>query len=209
VARVRARHFPRPRARARRRRHGQDRGGHAPCALLARELFPGEPILFTTYNRNLASNIAGLLDGLCGPERAQIEVYHIHGWAAAYARKQWGKFEIVNADQARLCWSAAVGAGKAALDWTQEDYETEWRDVVQFHGVTSRDEYLKVSRAGCSKPLTRAERARIWDGLAAFRAELHRRGLVVVQRERDSKFDSIRNRGGQRDGARDGGAAGG
>jgi hypothetical protein len=145
---------------------------------LARERFLGEPILFTTYNRNLASNIAGLLDGLCGPERAQIEVDHIHGWAAAYARKQWGKFEIVNAEQARQCWSAAVGAGKAALGWTQDDYETEWRDVVQFHGVTGRDEYLKVSRAGCSKPLTRAERARIWDGLAAFRAELDRRGLL-------------------------------
>jgi hypothetical protein len=145
---------------------------------LARERFPGEPILFTTFNRNLATNIAGLLDGLCGPERAQIEVDHIHGWAAAYAREQWGKFEIVSADQARQCWAAAVGAGKAALDWTQEDYEAEWRDVVQFHGATSRDEYLKASRAGCSEPLTRAERARIWDGLAAFRAELDRRGLL-------------------------------
>jgi hypothetical protein len=145
---------------------------------LARERFPGEPILFTTFNRNLATNIAGLLDGLCGPERAQIEVDHIHGWAAAYAREQWRKFEIVSADQARQCWSAAVGAGKAALGWTQEDYEDEWRDVVQFHGATSRDEYLKASRAGCSKPLTRAERARIWDGLSAFRAELDRRGLL-------------------------------
>lgn len=145
---------------------------------LARERFPGERILFTTFNRNLATNIAGLLDGLCGPERAQIEVDHIHGWAAAYARKQWGKFEIVSADQARQCWSAAVGAGKTALGWTPEDYEDEWRDVVQFYGVTSREEYLKVSRAGCSKPLTRAERARIWDGLAAFRAELDRRGLL-------------------------------
>ena len=145
---------------------------------LARERFPGEPILFTTYNRNLASNIAGLLDGLCGPERAQIEVGNIHGWAAAYANKQWGKFEIVNPEQARQCWSAAVGAGKAALDWTQGDYEAEWRDVVQFHGVTGREGYLKVSRAGCSKPLTRAERARIWDGLSGFRAELDRRGLL-------------------------------
>jgi hypothetical protein len=145
---------------------------------LARELFPGERILFTTFNRNLAGNIAGLLDGLCGAERARIEVVNIHGWATDYARKQWGKLEIASADQARQCWITALATGKAAPGWTQEDYEDEWRDVVQFHGATSRDEYLKVSRAGCSKPLTRAERARIWDVLSAFRAELDRRGLL-------------------------------
>lgn len=144
---------------------------------LARERFPGERILFTTFNRNLAGNISRLMDSLCGPERAHIEVTNIHSWAVAYARRRWGGFKIVDADQSRACWDAAVG-GKTALDWTLDDYQGEWSEVVQFHGVTTRDEYMKASRAGCSKPLTRAERAQIWEGLAAYRAELDRRELV-------------------------------
>lgn len=142
------------------------------------KLYPGERILFTTFNRNLATNIAGLLDKLCGPEREQIEVTNIHSWAVAYAGKAWGTIKIVNAPQSQQCWDEALGGGKAALDWTRDDYQAEWKDVVQFYGVGSRDEYLKVSRAGARKKLTRAERAAIWVGLAGYRAELEQRGLV-------------------------------
>ncbi len=141
------------------------------------KLFPNEKILFTTFNRNLAANIGTLLDGLCGAERANIEVTNIHAWAVAQLSKQSGKPSILGAGQVDECWNAAL-AGGTALDWARADYQEEWRSIVQFHGVSSRDEYLKVSRAGSKKKLKRAERAKIWEGLAAFRAELDRRGLL-------------------------------
>jgi hypothetical protein len=142
------------------------------------KLYPDAKILFTTFNRNLATNIAGLLDTLCGSERERIEVANIHSWAVTYASKHWGTVKIANDTQIRECWGSTLGGGKAAKGWSVEDYEAEWNDVVQFHGVTTLDEYVKISRAGCKHTLKRTERAAIWQGLAAFRAELDRRGLV-------------------------------
>jgi len=141
------------------------------------KLYPDEQILFTTFNRNLATNISGLLDDFCGPERQNIEVTNIHAWAVGYHSKEWGRPKIVDANQVTACWSAALKGG-TALDWTRGDYEEEWRGIVQFHGVSSRDEYLKASRAGSKKKLKRVERAKIWEGLATFRTELDRRGLM-------------------------------
>lgn len=142
------------------------------------KLFPDERVLFTTFNRNLAANIAGLLDGLCGPERERIEVTNIHSWAVNYGRKQWGTIKIADAGQSKHCWDAALASADTAADWTRADYEAEWTDVVQFHGVTELAQYLKVSRAGCNKSLKRPQRAHIWLVLAAYRAELDRRGLM-------------------------------
>jgi mRNA-degrading endonuclease RelE of RelBE toxin-antitoxin system len=151
-------------------------------------LYPEGKILFTAFNRNLATNIGQLLDGLCGPERARIEVLNIHSWAVGYAGRRWGTINVVNPKQARDCWDEALAGGKAALGWIRTDYEEEWRDVIQFYGVATRDDYLKVSRAGCKKTLRRPERAQIWEGLAAFRAQLDKRHLVdwpdVVRRVR-------------------------
>ncbi len=139
--------------------------------------FDGEKILFTTFNRNLAKNISELLDGFCGAERKLIEVTNIHAWAVQYANKSFGKVTIASAPQQKECWEA-VGGDRAALDWNRKDYETEWKDVVEFHGVEDRSQYLKVSRAGSKKKLKRAGRGQIWEGLAAYRAELDKRGLM-------------------------------
>lgn len=151
-------------------------------------LYPEHRILFTTYNRNLAANIGKLLDGLCGPERERIEVANIHSWAIGYAGRRWGNVTIATPQQALECWEAALAGDRGALDWTRAEYEDEWEDVVQFHGVATRDEYLRISRAGCRQSLKRTERAQIWEGLAAYRGELERRGLVhwpdVVRRVR-------------------------
>jgi len=141
------------------------------------KLYPEGKILFTTFNRNLAQNISGRLDGLCGPERARIEVANIHSWAVGYLGRTSGTVNIVSEAQARECWDFAV-AGRTAPGWTRTDYEEEWRDVVQFYGVMTLDEYLKVSRAGSKKTLKRPERARIWEVLGAYRAELDRRHLM-------------------------------
>lgn len=144
---------------------------------LARRYVDGA-ILVTTFNRNLAANIGGLLDGLCGLERARIEVANLHAWAMKHASQRWGAVAIATPPQLVDAWGEAIGGGRAALGWEVDDYQDEWRDVVQFGGVATRDEYLAASRAGCARPLRRAERAAIWAGLAAYRAELDRRGLL-------------------------------
>ncbi len=152
------------------------------------KLYPNEKVLFTTYNRNLATNISELLKGLCGPEGERIEVANIHAWAMRYARRELGEPKVVNDAQAEAAWNVAVGQADQTLDWTRKDYESEWDEVVQFFGVDSLERYLKASRTGCSKSLKRAERAQVWKVLAAFRAELDRQKLVcwadVIRRVR-------------------------
>src|SRR3984885_419529 len=153
------------------------------------KLYPDGKILFTAFNRNLATTIAGLLGMLRGKAgRARMEGANIHSWAVKYAGKQWGTVEVLKPEQAKDCWQTAL-AGRAAFDWTSPDYEREWTDVVQFYGVTARDAYLKASRAGSPKPLSRAQRVAIWEGLAAYRAELDRRKLLewtdVVRKVRE------------------------
>lgn len=141
------------------------------------KLYPDGKILFTAFNRNLATNIAGLLDTLCGKaERERIEVANIHSWAVKYASKQLGPVTIVTPTQEAECWTFALAKGRA-LDWTDEDYKAEWDGVILFHGITTRDAYFRASRAGSPKTLKRAERAAIWEGFAAYRAELDRRKL--------------------------------
>ncbi|MEO0460579.1 MAG: UvrD-helicase domain-containing protein [Myxococcota bacterium] len=156
-------------------------------------LYPRDRILFTTFNRNLASNISELIDGFCGAERSRIEVTNIHSWAVGYGGKRWGSVDIANSQKLDACWLEAVGAGRTELDWTELDYRIEWKEVIQFYGVGSLDEYLKASRAGSKKRLTRAERVQIWKGLAAFRAALDSRDLLewndVIRRVRISIED--------------------
>ncbi|MCX5742493.1 MAG: AAA family ATPase, partial [Proteobacteria bacterium] len=88
-----------------------------------------------------------------------------------------GRLVTVSPAQEAECWAAALRKD-TALDWTEVDYKTEWDAVILFHGITTRDAYFKASRAGSPKTLKRAERAAVWEGLAAYRAELDRRKLV-------------------------------
>ncbi len=44
----------------------------------------GEATSFTTFDKGLAAAAGHLLDTLCGPERAAIEVTHLHRWCLDY-----------------------------------------------------------------------------------------------------------------------------
>lgn len=130
------------------------------------------------YEEGCCDRLASWIRAFCGAEREGIEVTNIHTWAVNYVNKAVCNVIIPNAPQQKQYWEAVVGDGNNALDWTRSDYETEWKDIVQFYGIDSRDQYLKVSRAGSKKKLKRAGRAQIWEGLAAYRAELDKRGLM-------------------------------
>jgi len=45
---------------------------------------PQDRILFTTYTANLAQNVEQNIAHLCGPGKSQIEVVHLHAWAARF-----------------------------------------------------------------------------------------------------------------------------
>ncbi|MEO1301934.1 MAG: UvrD-helicase domain-containing protein [Myxococcota bacterium] len=152
--------------------------------------YPDAKILFTTFNRNLAANIAGLLDDLCGEERDRIEVTNLHAWAVGHCKARWGQPEIAGKPQRDACWDDVLAQASTSLGWEAPNYAEEWEGVIQFHGITTRDGYLRASRAGSPSRLTRAQRVEIWQVLSAYRAGLERRGLMdwddVLRRVRES-----------------------
>ena len=80
-------------------------------------------------------------------------------------------------------WSAtteALDQKPSALDYPDAFYDDEWEQVIQAHGVTTGDEYLRVSRVGRGTRLNRAARAAAWRVFEEYRIQLAERGLKEV-----------------------------
>jgi superfamily I DNA/RNA helicase len=146
---------------------------------LAAEVFnsPSDRILFVTFTANLAKNVEQNLRTLCPDEMKRIEAIHLHSWAVRFLRDQGSRFDIVSDTEAAECWREAVDA-QDELPWDSGFLRKEWNQVVQAHGLESADEYMKVSRVGRGKTLSRADRARIWKVFEAYRRRLQELGKV-------------------------------
>ncbi|MBW7882330.1 MAG: ATP-dependent helicase [Caldilineaceae bacterium] len=156
---------------------------------LARNVFPApnDRILFTTFTRNLATNIAQNLDNLCGAERARIEVTNLHAWATQFLRNQGIPVAIAEEDDIAQCWQNALyGTGNG--DWPEALLRNEWNHVIQAQDISDRASYLRASRQGQGFALNRGQRAAMWPIFAAYREELTRIGkwewVDVVRRAR-------------------------
>jgi UvrD/REP helicase N-terminal domain len=140
---------------------------------LATKVFTGptDRILFTTYASNLAENIEATLNTCCGPEKQRIEVVHLHAWALRFLRSQGDRRDIANPEEVEECWGADIRAtGLSELD--QTFFRKEWETVVLSNGIQDLAEYLKVSRLGRGKTLSRPQRGRAWQVFERFKAEL-------------------------------------
>ena len=140
-------------------------------------LQPAERILFTTFTRNLAADIAKNLDNLCGPERERIEVTHLHAWARDYLVSRGVQVRVVTqADQEKL-WNEVFDLSGADA-FSPAFYKDEWDKVVQAQDVTDLAAYLRARRVGRGTALTRGQRKLVWEVLNAYRRKLQARGEV-------------------------------
>ena len=147
---------------------------------LARNLPGRGRILFTTFTRNLAADIDHNLGAICKPdERGRIEVTNLDRWVVRFLRGRRYEFRIVFGRDDRA-WQPALDLKPPDLDLADGFYDDEWEQVVQAHGVTSLDEYLRVSRVGRGSRLNRAARARAWRVFEEYRTQLAERGLKEV-----------------------------
>ena len=122
---------------------------------------PQDRILFTTYTANLAQNVEQNLAHLCGPEKSQIEVVHLHAWAARFLRDQGKKFEVASPDELDGCWSEAIERS-GERDFDIGFLRQEWEQVVQANDIESPTDYFKVSRTGRGRTLSRLQRQKVW-----------------------------------------------
>jgi mRNA-degrading endonuclease RelE of RelBE toxin-antitoxin system len=148
---------------------------------------PGESILFTTFTRNLASDIEENLELIAPAETlGRIEVKNLDAWVADFLRKEGYSYRIDYGDEARDLWESALALAPEDMD--PNFLRNEWEQVIQPNGITSESEYMRVSRIGRGTPLQRPERREIWPVFEEYQALLEDHKL----RERDGAFRDAR-----------------
>ena len=146
---------------------------------LARNLSDGR-ILFTTFARNLATDIENNLRSICSPEEmSRIEVTNLDRWVVRFLRGRRYEFQV-EFGRNRVAWQKALDLKPPELDLSDSFYEDEWEQVIQAKGVVSGQEYRHVSRVGRGTRLSRGARVRVWPVFEEYRAQLAERGLKEV-----------------------------
>lgn len=144
----------------------------------------GGKVLFTTFTRNLATDIQQNLRTLCSASiLARIEVKNLDAWVHGFMRSQRLEHRIVYDRKkagAKLAWDTAMAERDSSLDLPDDFYEQEWEQVVLAQGITTRDEYRVVRRIGRGGILSRAKRDAVWPVFEEYRGQLTSRKLKEV-----------------------------
>jgi hypothetical protein len=143
----------------------------------------GSKVLFTTFTRNLATDIQANLDTLCSRETlAKIEITNLDRWVKGYLSSKLYEHRIqydLNGD-ARAVWDKAIVLRDTTLPLEPGFYEAEWEQVVASNGITTLDEYRTVRRVGRGGVLTRKTRDAVWPVFEAFRSQMTAHKLKMV-----------------------------
>ncbi len=156
------------------------------------EASTSDRMLFTTYTRNLATDIRSNLAKICTPQELQrIEVTHLDAWVGSYLRSQGLKMRQFDNEARKAAWDVAWLLAEPELNLDRSFYEEEWRDVVLPQGCTTIDDYLCAKRVGRGTRLNRQKRVKIWPVFDAFRSELRQRGLWEPEEAKQAAADRL------------------
>ena len=166
---------------------------------LAQQLVQSETsgrVLFTTYTRNLATDIRSSLTKICSPEQLQrLDVIHLDGWVSTFLKGQGLPVRVFNESARKSCWDLAMAIADTSLGLERRFYEEEWKEVVLANGCRTQPEYLSARRVGRGTRLTRQNRAQIWPVFDAMRMELRQRGLWEPEEAKQAATDLIKGSG--------------
>lgn len=144
----------------------------------------GKKVLFTTFTRNLASDIEQNLRTLCGSTTlARLEVRNLDAWVHGFMRSRKLEHRIVydrKQDAAHQAWQAALAVRDTTLDLPEPFYEQELEQVILAQGITTRDQYRTARRTGRATVLSRAKRDAVWPVFEEYRGQLTSRKLKEV-----------------------------
>ena len=152
-----------------------------------------ERVLFLTFTANLAADLQHNLRSLI-PHDADfrhLEVVHLDRWVYRFLRQHdFPQTIVYNTEDERLRepWQQALQSQDPSLELPSRFYRDEWHRVVLAQGIASRQEYLGVSRTGRGTPLSRPQRAKIWQVFEAYRAQLRLAGWI----EKEDAYRAVR-----------------
>lgn len=143
---------------------------------LADQLPADQPILFTTFTKNLAGVIGRNLEVLGGKAlRTRVTVSNVDRIAVQVVRDAEGVRPLVlSAAEERHAWDHAIETTSSGLD--REFLADEWEQVILAQAISSRDDYLRAARPGRGGRLDRRQRLAVWDVIEAFGAHQRQTG---------------------------------
>lgn len=138
-------------------------------------------VLFLVFNTNLAADISANLKRMCTPDIFErIDVDNVDSWVV----KQAGKLGLPNRmtyfgskrELDKEAWKMAIDK-QDDLPFSEHFIRDEFDAVVAAEGLQSLNQYLRVSRRGRGKGLTRTARRQLWTVFEAYRSELKRHNI--------------------------------
>lgn len=146
-------------------------------------------VLFTTFTKNLATDIRENLQSICNSATMRrMEIINIDAWVSRFLRQSGYDYRIVFGDELREIWQSALNQAPADLALDDQFYRDEWEKVVQVQGITDRENYVKASRTGRGRRLSRRDRLSVWAVFEEYRALLNaRRWRELTDAVRDAR----------------------
>ena len=153
---------------------------------LVSELYPraGQKILFTTFNPNLAKDIAQNLKKLCEPDQlARIEVINIDKWVSRFLKQNRYSHRVIYPHNKAFSslWNLALDEKPADPDLPDSFYHEEWERVILPQRIMSKVEYFRARRIGRGVALSRRQRAAIWSVFEELHMQLQQKGYRPIQ----------------------------
>jgi superfamily I DNA/RNA helicase/mRNA-degrading endonuclease RelE of RelBE toxin-antitoxin system len=140
-------------------------------------------ILFTTYTKNLASDIEQNLKHICSPEiLRKIEVINLDAWVKRFMEKQGYAVHFAFDEQVKKgIWEKALLLKPSVAELPDSFYFEEWAKVIQPQNITSLEKYFKARRLGRGTQISRTLRKQVWDVFEHYRLGLSDLDLKEVE----------------------------
>jgi superfamily I DNA/RNA helicase len=157
---------------------------------LSQTIQPAERILFTTYTKALTENLSSLIDGL-EIDKNKIKLTNIDKLIIELASNYnvledgYKIFEYDAVIDPIEIWEEILSAELTA--YSPEFLEAEYKDVILNHNIHSLDEYLRTSRKGRGKPISRRQRSEVWNYFEQFKEQKNQKLLYY----KDEVFNAV------------------
>jgi len=142
-------------------------------------------ILFTTFTKNLATDIENNLKSICSPEvMERIEVINLDRWVRSFLRKRSYEYKILYGSDSAKYWDKAIDLKPLEVNVPDSFYREEWLRVIQPQDIETKEKYIQASRVGRGTRLNRADRMKIWPVFEEYRNLLN----LDVSKEVDDAY---------------------
>ncbi|MEV4380810.1 UvrD-helicase domain-containing protein [Streptosporangium sp. NPDC049644] len=167
---------------------------------LVDRLGPGDDkaVLFTTFNKNLAADLKQRLLELAGAEVARrVEIVNIDKLATQIVAEAepGGRHRWIDDTRALQEWDELL-LEQGETRWDGEFLHAEWSHVILGQAIHSRADYFRARRAGRGRPISREDRAAIWQLVERYVKRLDEKELWTFRQvaERAARLEIERAR---------------